>query len=292
MSNQVKVSIIIPVYNVEQYISQCLDSLINQTLQEIEIICINDGSKDNSLNILNDYAKKDSRIKIINKKNEGLSCARNDGLKAASGEYIGYVDSDDWVAEDFYEKLFIAAKKYNADIAAGNIVRCGKLVRKYRIKYEKEELLTDGLEKLKAAQIPKYNYVWNKIYKRESLLKLDIPFPVGKVYEDIRWSIKVIYYLENLVTVPESNYYYRKNQNSIVSVTKKSEKNMKDGDEAVDIMVQFAQEHNLTEILKNNKLKRKKIRFCGLKIMEITAYYPNTKVYKLFGFIPVFRISK
>lgn len=292
MSNQVKVSIIIPVYNVEQYISQCLDSLINQTLQEIEIICINDGSKDNSLNILNDYAKKDSRIKIINKKNEGLSCARNDGLKAASGEYIGYVDSDDWVAEDFYEKLFIAAKKYNADIAAGNIVRCGKLVRKYRIKYEKEELLTDGLEKLKAAQIPKYNYVWNKIYKRESLLKLDIPFPAGKVYEDIRWSIKVIYYLENLVTVPESNYYYRKNQNSIVSVTKKSEKNMKDGDEAVDIMVQFAQEHNLTEILKNNKLKRKKIKFCGLKIMEITAYYPNTKVYKLFGFIPVFRISK
>ena len=292
MSNQVKVSIIIPVYNVEQYISQCLDSLINQTLQEIEIICINDGSKDNSLNILNDYAKKDSRIKIINKKNEGLSCARNDGLKAASGEYIGYVDSDDWVAEDFYEKLFIAAKKYNADIAAGNIVRCGKLVRKYRIKYEKEELLTDGLEKLKAAQIPKYNYVWNKIYKRESLLKLDIPFPAGKVYEDIRWSIKVIYYLENLVTVPESNYYYRKNQNSIVSVTKKSEKNMKDGDEAVDIMVQFAQEHNLTEILKNNKLKRIKFRFCGLKIMEITAYYPNTKVYKLFGFIPVFRISK
>lgn len=292
MSNQVKVSIIIPVYNVEQYISQCLDSLINQTLQEIEIICINDGSKDNSLNILNDYAKKDSRIKIINKKNEGLSCARNDGLKAASGEYIGYVDSDDWVAEDFYEKLFIAAKKYNADIAAGNIVRCGKLVRKYRIKYEKEELLTDGLEKLKAAQIPKYNYVWNKIYKRETLLKLDIPFPAGKVYEDIRWSIKVIYYLENLVTVPESNYYYRKNQNSIVSVTKKSEKNMKDGDEAVDIMVQFAQEHNLTEILKNNKLKRKKIKFCGLKIMEITAYYPNTKVYKLFGFIPVFRISK
>lgn len=292
MSNQVKVSIIIPVYNVEQYISQCLDSLINQTLQEIEIICINDGSKDNSLNILNDYADKDSRIKIINKKNEGLSCARNDGLKAASGEYIGYVDSDDWVAEDFYEKLFIAAKKYNADIAAGNIVRCGKLVRKYRIKYEQEKLFTDNTEKLKAAGIPKYNYVWNKIYKRENLLKLDIPFPAGKVYEDIRWSIKVIYYLENLVTVPESNYYYRKNQNSIVSVTKKSEKNMKDGDEAVDIMVQFAQEHNLTEILKNHKLKRKKIKFCGLKIMEITEYYPNKKIYKLFGFIPVFKISK
>ena len=292
MSNQVKVSIIIPVYNVEQYISQCLDSLINQTLQEIEIICINDGSKDNSLNILKDYADKDSRIKIINKKNEGLSCARNDGLKAASGEYIGYVDSDDWVAEDFYEKLFIAAKKYNADIAAGNIVRCGKLVRKYRIKYEQEKLFTDNTEKLKAAGIPKYNYVWNKIYKRENLLKLDIPFPAGKVYEDRCWSIKVIYYLKNLVIVPESNYYYRKNQNSIVSVTKKSEKNMKDGDEAVNIMVKFAQEHNLVEILKNNKLKRKKIRFCGLKIMEITAYYPNTKVYKLFGFIPVFRISK
>ena len=100
-----KISVIVPVYNVEKYLARCLDSIINQTLADIEIICINDGSTDNSLEILNDYAKKDSRIKIIDQTNAGLSCARNAGMQIAQGEYIGFVDSDDWIDLDFYEKL-------------------------------------------------------------------------------------------------------------------------------------------------------------------------------------------
>ena len=94
---EVKVSVIIPLYNVENYLKQCLDSVVNQTLKEIEIICINDGSTDNSKQILEDYARKDDRIKIINRKNSGQGVARNVGIKYAKGEYIGFVDSDDWV---------------------------------------------------------------------------------------------------------------------------------------------------------------------------------------------------
>lgn len=113
MKNQPKVSIIVPVYNVEKYLAKCLDSLVNQTLKDIEIICINDGSTDNSLEILNTYAQKDSRITIIDKKNEGVSAARNTGLNISKGEYIMFVDSDDYLElpnvffkeEDVVEKI-------------------------------------------------------------------------------------------------------------------------------------------------------------------------------------------
>ena len=115
--NNMKISIIVPVYNVEKYLERCLDSLINQTLKDIEIICINDGSTDNSSEILKEYAKKDSRIIIINQNNQGISVARNNGMNKAKGKYIGFVDSDDWVDLDFFEKLYKAAEKHNAQIA-------------------------------------------------------------------------------------------------------------------------------------------------------------------------------
>lgn len=118
-----KVSIIVPVYNTEAYLERCLKSLVNQTLKDIEIICIDDGSKDNSVAILKKYSQLDKRIKIIEQENLGVSVARNNGLKLATGEYIGFVDSNDWIDLDFYEKLYNAAKKYDADISACGIKR-------------------------------------------------------------------------------------------------------------------------------------------------------------------------
>ena len=112
-----KVSVIIPVYNVEPYLEKCLDSLINQTLKDIEIICINDCSTDNSLNILEQFKNKDERIKLINlKENKGAAAARNEGLKIAKGEYLGFVDPDDYVDLNFYEELYKKAKQDDADI--------------------------------------------------------------------------------------------------------------------------------------------------------------------------------
>jgi glycosyltransferase involved in cell wall biosynthesis len=108
--NEIKVSVIIPVYNVEKYIKKSLESVMNQTLKEIEIICVNDGTKDNSRKIIEEYAQKDERIKIIDKENGGLSSARNAGMEIARGEYLGFVDSDDWIEETMYEKLYEKAK--------------------------------------------------------------------------------------------------------------------------------------------------------------------------------------
>ena len=113
----VKISVIVPVYNVEPYLPQCLDSLIEQTFNDIEIICVNDGSTDGSLNVLNHYAAKDSRIKVIDKPNGGVSSARNRGLDAAQGEYISFVDGDDWLKQNAYEEIISAVDKRNVDMA-------------------------------------------------------------------------------------------------------------------------------------------------------------------------------
>ena len=115
-----KISIIIPVYNTEKYLKRCLESVCNQTLKDIEIICINDASSDNSIAILKEFEKKDNRIKVINlDKNEGASVARNLGIEVSRGEYLGFIDSDDCVDPDFYEKLYSKAKSKNADVVKG-----------------------------------------------------------------------------------------------------------------------------------------------------------------------------
>ena len=111
-----KISIVVPVYNVEKYLSKCLESLISQTLADIEIICINDGSTDKSLEILENYASKDNRVKIINQENQGVSTARNNGLACANGEYVTFVDSDDWLESNSCEELYNKAIQTNSDI--------------------------------------------------------------------------------------------------------------------------------------------------------------------------------
>lgn len=281
-----KVSIIVPVYNGEKYLEKCLDSLINQTLDDIEIICVNDGSKDNSADILKKYFDKDKRIKIITKENEGLSAARNDGLKVASGEYIGYVDSDDWVDVDFYKKLYCAAIKYNSEIACANIMRTGKNIEKPKLKYDKENFYTDNKSKLNAADVPFQNYVWNKIYNRKSLINTNIQFIKGKAYEDIPWSIQVISRLKGLVTVPNVNYYYRRTKSSIRSSKRKQ--NYLDCIEMEKIMINFAKENNFEELLQNYKMaKRDRIKLFNINILKTFYYYPNTKKHYLFGIIPI-----
>lgn len=120
-SKKYKVSVCVPVYNVEPYLKECLDSLLNQTLKEIEIVCVNDGSTDNSLAILEDYASHNANIKVISQKNQGLGGARNTGIKNASGEYIGFIDADDLADKDMYKLMYEAAKREHAEIAMCNV---------------------------------------------------------------------------------------------------------------------------------------------------------------------------
>ena len=134
-----ELSVIIPVYNTDKYLEKSLDSLTSQTLKDIEIICVNDGSTDNSLAVLQKYADKDSRIIVINQEHKMQGAARNAGIKIAEGEYIGFVDSDDWVDKDYFEKLYNAVKKYDSDIALATNIRTGHGKTKKRLNITKEE---------------------------------------------------------------------------------------------------------------------------------------------------------
>ena len=289
MQNKVKISIIIPVYNSEKFLEKCLDSLINQTLKDIEIICINDGSKDGSKEILERYARRDNRIILINQENEGLSCARNNGLKIAKGEYLGFVDSDDWVDIDFFEKLYNAAQKTGCEIVAGDFYRHGKFLKSQKLKYKKQEIVYNPSEKFKKANIPVYNYIWNKIYKRDKLMALNMLFPVGMVYEDIYWLVKIVFSLNGFATVPNTFYYYRKNSGS--TVNQKNAKNRIDFLNSVKELYQFFKDHNIP--IPPHRLGQKdRIKIFGKEIMKIEYYYPAKLKYKLFGFINLFEIER
>lgn len=211
-----KISVIVPVYNVEKYLAECLESIINQTFNDIEIICINDGSTDKSLDILNRYAQKDSRIKIVSQPNQGLSAARNLGIKLASGEYISFIDSDDYINIDLYETLiqYLPADMicFNAEAFGNNFIP-EKLQKNLICK-------NNGLKKVSDKLIFKTNvYVWNKLFKTEIIKKYNITFPNGLYFEDFVFiwdymlKIKKAYYLQNNKTY----YNYRQHSNSIMS---------------------------------------------------------------------------
>ena len=205
-----KVSIIVPVYNVEKFLQKCLDSIVEQTLKEIEIICINDGSPDNSLEILNEYASKDDRIIVISQENQGLSAARNAGLKIATGEYIGFVDSDDYIELNYYEKLYNTACKNDSDIALTTILKHKKKYLRYNVLHKKEKVAYTLNDKMKISEDNTHRifYVWNKIYRKSLLDKYQMSFPVGRVFEDVLFNLKTIYYANSIVSVPNTKYNY------------------------------------------------------------------------------------
>ena len=287
-----KVSIIIPVYNAEKYLEKCLNSVIKQTLKDIEIICINDGSTDGSLNILQKYSEKDKRFIIIDQKNSGQSVARNKGLSVAKGEFIGFVDSDDWIGEDFYEKLYDAAIEHKADIAAGNILRVhDNEENEFYIKYDEIKIAKKTNKKYKLTEIPEHCYIWNKIYNRKKLEKVDLKFKEGILYEDIIFTHKVLFYMKDLVTVPNSTYYYYDNPLSTVNVD--SEKRLTDRNRAFIEALQFVQDNCIKYEKYYRKYKwDKKITYSilGIPILIIRKYC-SYKYFYLFGFINVFSVK-
>lgn len=205
-----KVSVIVPVYNVEKYLPRCLDSLVNQTLKDIEIIVINDASPDNSKEIVSEYLKKYKNIHYYEKENGGQGSARNLGLKYAKGEYVTYVDSDDYVELDMYEKMYNKAISNNSNvvICGHNVVsEDGKILDVFKpVLYGDNKL--DVLYGNMA--------VWNKIYKRELI---DIEFREKLWYEDIDFTAKLLFDEEKISFVNEPLYNYLLRQGSTMNNT-------------------------------------------------------------------------
>lgn len=208
------ISIIVPVYNVEPYVSKCLESILRQTYQNIEIIIIDDGSTDGGSDICDAYAHKDKRIKVIHQSNEGLSGARNVGLRIAKGEFIGFVDSDDWIEADMYEYLLQNIQQQDADIAIcgkwlewpkhGQVISVDSMVRMDRLN-ALSELIQD-----KVVQ----NYAWDKRY-RASLFQ-GVTYPKGKAYEDIAVAYQVFLKSDLIIYLPLPKYHYLQRKGSIV----------------------------------------------------------------------------
>lgn len=220
-----KISVIVPVYNVEQYLGKCLDSILCQTFSNIEIICVNDGSTDSSRKILEEYKNKDSRIIIVDKKNGGLSSARNAGMKVAKGEFYSFIDSDDWIDKTMLEKLYENITLYNSDI-----VFCG-----VHLFDENKQEIDDSNEYYNLSYLDKtfenrnfcYKDVkklfvnvgvmaWNKLYRRSLVEKYNAQFPDGKIFEDGPFFYSVYYKTDKISMVRDALYFYRVNRKSSI----------------------------------------------------------------------------
>lgn len=223
-----KVSVIIPVYNLEKYLAQCLDSVLAQTLEEIEILCINDGSTDSSPALLANYAKFDSRIKIINQQNRGLSAARNAGIEASATDYLIFVDGDDKVAPVLVEDLYRSAILNNSDVVYANSL----WFRPDRNRYFNVDRGIPPHVELNFVNNP-FNeltsdadlyfklpvFAWNKIYKKSFLTYNNIYFPEGMIFEDIVFFTRTYLKADRISFVNKFLYFYRLNRENSVNST-------------------------------------------------------------------------
>lgn len=225
----VKVSIIVPIYNVEKYLDRCMDSLLHQTLNDIEIIMVDDGSPDNCPQMCDEYAKKDSRIKVIHKQNAGLGFARNSGLEIATGEYVAFVDSDDHVSLTMYEDLYDIAKENKSDAVFGGIYMEGENgIWKQLHEFENGKTIKDAeincflLDMVACEPEEKKERicemsVWRAIYKRSIIESCNIKFLSEReiVSEDIPFNVDFLKHAKVVSFIDKGFYYYHQNETSL-----------------------------------------------------------------------------
>lgn len=212
-----KVSIIIPVYKVEKYLGKCIKSILKQSYQNLEIILIDDGSPDECGKICDSYAGKDKRIRVIHKENGGVARARNDGLNIATGDYISFIDSDDWIAEDAYERMVRCIRQYEADCVIGGCVtvkeKNGELeFPKNQFSYKEECVPAEEVMKNLLLHA---SAVWNRLFRKEVFE--EIRFPVNRVNDDEVVAVHAYAKCKKIVFLNCPTYYYRIRENSITT---------------------------------------------------------------------------
>ena len=211
-----RISVIVPIYNTEKYLARCIESILCQTYTNLEIILVDDGSTDKSGDICDFYARKDNRVKVVHKENGGAAAARNFALNMVTGQYIGFVDSDDTVEKDFFELLYDLICQYDADISmvAYREIEMGEKIAKLK---DKSLIVMNQKQAVKELLFDRkiQNYVWNKLYKRE--LFKDIEYPVGKKYEDIGTTFYILEKCSKIAVSGSPEYYYITRGDSIVN---------------------------------------------------------------------------
>lgn len=243
----IKVSIVVPIYNIEPYLSACMDSLCNQTLKDIEIIAINDNSEDNSLEILEDFSKKDSRIKIINNiTNQKTAVARNIGLLSARGEYVSFIDGDDYIDLDFCEKLYNLAKENNADIAKG-LTKTINIDGSINIADDNDNIIKNG-------KFEFFGHLLSAIYRQNMLKENNIKFYI----DFFCFQIQAVYYANKIVCANNIFYNYVRHQNSCDSASFTIEKWKRLNLGHANFIYDWISSHEYQENIKNKYLERVK----------------------------------
>lgn len=210
------ISVIVPVYNVEKYLEKCIDSILNQTYKNLEIILVDDGSKDQSGVICDSYAKKDKRIIVFHKKNGGLSSARNYGIDNSHGQYIGFVDSDDYISNDMYETLYQLITDYNADLAMCGLcdIYNGRQKNTKNKEYVYSQSRIDAIRNVMEGEVNSVSAV-NKLYRKE--LFKEVRYPIGKIAEDAYIILDILNQCNSVVGTTAQKYYYIHRSNSITT---------------------------------------------------------------------------
>ena len=263
LSMVVKLSVIMPIYNVEAYLRQSLGSVLNQTMKDFELICINDGSTDDSLNILNEYAAKDSRIKIINQKNSGAGYSRNVGIKHSQGEYLFFMDSDDWIDENFLQDVYSSAISANADIV--------ETTKSYNC-YSNDKRILFNKRNAKGftanGQYFRRDVVWDKIFRRDFVNSHQITYPNGLSHNDAYFLLQSLYYKPIIVRNDTATYYHNKANESSIRF-KPSDKKLLSQEDMFLLEIDFLNthfftfddyRHNYEKLYRTAKRKRKYIK--------------------------------
>lgn len=223
-----KFSIIIPIYNVEQYLEHCLEQVVNQTFKDFEVICVNDGSTDNSLKILNDYAIKDTRFKVFSQENKGQGVARNEALKIANGEYVIFIDPDDWIELNTLEEIVNAFQKSNSEVVEFNYQDCNdnlEIIKKYNLAekfrrkfhYNLDIITYYNWRNIKNVCLSKIDFhVWSRAYSLKFLRKINAMFSAEKIGEDHLFTDMVILNAEKIHYLDKCLYNYRYRDGSSV----------------------------------------------------------------------------
>ena len=280
----VKISVIIPVFNVENYLSRCLDSVINQTLKDIEIICVDDGSTDNSFNILNDYKNADDRIQVYQQENGGHSAATNSGLKHVNGDYIFFVDSDDWIELDALEKLYNNVIENDSDLvlydSIEHLPENQFRERRYGILNELKNDVFDYKSE-KRLILNSFYVQWSKLYKTSFFRQHNLKLPDFRLYEDIGLNVTAITFAKRITYLPEILYHYNRLNDSSLQNTKIEMNRSKIIFDVIFYIERFLIENDLFSYLELNflefKIKQPKIIFENLDDASREDFYQNLR---------------
>ena len=285
-----KISVIIPVHNTEKYLSTCLNSVLNQTIEDIEVICINDHSIDKSLEILKKYEKEFSNKMIIidMKEKNGVSCARNEGLKLASGEYIGFVDSDDVVSLNMFEDFYNYAKEYQVSLVIGHNKRIESEAFQNLETFQTKRSSPTLLDVTKKENMNHFICsCWDKLFSHD--LIADETFLENRIYEDVGFTFPLIFKAKKVLEVKERDYYYRKNVNGISSSSEKMNVSVFDIFYIVQDAMKRGKKYQLTkEQMSSLENYLKKAILCRIQFLTLWDLKEREKKYLIERTLSVF----